>query len=64
MARALKFRIKEEEELYYLCSEKKGTDQLHGSVQLICAFVFAYAKIRFSHDVTYIRQNDFFVVNT
>ena len=28
MARGLKFRIKKEEELYYLCSENKGADQL------------------------------------
>ena len=30
MARGLKFRIQEVEELYYLCSENKGVDQLHG----------------------------------
>ena len=30
MARSLKFRIKKEEELYYLSSENKGADQLHG----------------------------------
>ena len=29
-ARSLKFRIKEEEERYYLCSENKGADQLCG----------------------------------
>ena len=28
MVRGLKFRIYEVEELYYLCSENKGTDQL------------------------------------
>ena len=28
-ARNLKFRILEEEKLYYPCSENKGTDQLH-----------------------------------
>ena len=34
-----------EDGLYYPCSENKGADQLHGyRVQLICAFVFAYAK--------------------
>ena len=27
-ARSLKFRIEEEEEVYYPCSENKGTDQL------------------------------------
>ena len=57
MARGLKFGIKEVEGLYYLCSENKGAVQLHGMhctaaqyVQLICAFVFAYSKGRFSHD--------------
>ena len=30
--------------MYHLCSENNGT------AQLICIFVFAYAKIRFSHD--------------
>ena len=33
--------------MYYLCSENKGTD-------LICAFVFAYVKIRFSYTYMYI----------
>ena len=30
----------------YLCSENKGA----ATAQLICAFVFTYAKHRFSHD--------------
>ena len=30
MARGLKFRIQEVEELYDPCSENKGADQLHG----------------------------------
>ena len=30
MARGLKFRIKEVEGLYHLCSENKGADQLRG----------------------------------
>ena len=50
MARGLKFRIYEEEGLYYLCSENKGTDKL----QLICIFVFAKAKSQFSHDAAHI----------
>ena len=47
--------------MYYLCSKNKGADQLLSyraagnlttdSAQLICPFVFAYAKNRFSHDV-------------
>ena len=62
MARGLKFRIKEVEVWYYLCSENKGADQLCGyreansfavPVNLICVFVFAYAKIRFSYDAAH-----------
>ena len=34
------------EGLFCQCSENKGADQLQG----YRAFVFAYAKIRFSHD--------------
>ena len=30
MARGLKFRVEEEEGLYYSCSENKGADQLRG----------------------------------
>ena len=41
MARGLKFRIVEG--LYHLCSDNKGAD-------LICVFVFTYAKCWFSHD--------------
>ena len=47
MARGMKFRILEVEGLYYLCGEDKGTGQL------ICTFVFAYAKSRFSHDAAH-----------
>ena len=36
--------------MYYLCSEKKGADPKNG--QRICAFVFAHAKSRFSHEAT------------
>ena len=42
MARGLKFLLYEDEGLYYLCSENKG------------AFVFAYAKKRFSQDAAQI----------
>ena len=48
MARGLKFCIKEVEELYYLWSKNIGADQL--TAKLICIFVFAYAKSRFSHN--------------
>ena len=45
MARGLELWIWEVEGLYYLWSENKG------AAQLICTFVFAYAKNRFSHEV-------------
>ena len=40
MATGLKFRIKELEGLYYLCSESKGADQLRGyrEVDLLICF--------------------------
>ena len=52
----------EVEEFYYLCSENKGAEQLHCdsaadctvTAQLICTFVFTYAKTRFSHDAAHI----------
>ena len=40
--------------MYYLCSGNKGADQF---AQLICAFVFAYAKSRFSHDATHLKEH-------
>ena len=54
MARGLKFLILDVEgyNLTYLCSENKDTDQLCSYGQLICDFVFAYAKSRFPHDET------------
>ena len=61
--RDLQFLIYEVEGLYYLCGENKGADQLADQLrgyraaavtgQTICAFVFAYAKSRFSHDVAH-----------
>ena len=52
IARGLKFRIKEVKGLYYLCSENKGADSFGIAAQLICGFVFAYAKSSSSHDST------------
>ena len=54
MARGLKFQIQKIEGLYYPCSENKGADQV--TAQLICIFVFAYAKSRFSHDTAHIKN--------
>ena len=50
MARGWKFWIEKVEEFYYLCSKNKGADEVPVTVKLICAFVFAYTKCRFSHD--------------
>ena len=48
MARGLKLWMHDVEGLFYLCSKMKGTNQLRLTTQLICAFVFTYAKNRFS----------------
>ena len=40
--------------MHYLCSKNKGADQLHG----YRVFVFAYAKIRFSHDAALLIHNN------
>ena len=40
MARSFKFLIKEEEELYYICSENKVTDQLRGNLAADLCFCF------------------------
>ena len=40
----------EEEGLYFLCSKNKGANQLSSYRQLICTFIFTYAKSRFPHD--------------
>ena len=45
------------EELYYLCSENKGADQLLGYREADLLFVFAYAKCWFSHDAAQIILN-------
>ena len=53
MARGLKFLNSRVKGLYYVCSEKKGPDQLHGyqlQVADLRLFVFAYLKSKFFHD--------------
>ena len=54
MARGLKFQIWEEDGLFYLRSKTKGVISCTFSAQLICAFIFASAKYRFSHDTAHI----------
>ena len=58
MARGLKIWIEEVEGLYFPCSENKGADQLRVTAKLICVFVFAYAKNRFSHDEARVMKMD------
>ena len=54
----INIQIEEEEGLYYLYSKNKGAEQLHDhcavTVQLICTYVFAYAKSRFSQEAAII----------
>ena len=53
MARGLKFRIKEVEGLYYLCSKNKGADQLRSYRAADLCLRFTYAKNGFSHDAAH-----------
>ena len=46
-----KFWIFEVEGLYYVAKTKALI-----TVQLICVFIFAYAKSRFSHDTAHLKQ--------
>ena len=45
MARGLKFRNKEEEGLYYPCSENKGADQLRGYREADLRLCFRICKM-------------------
>ena len=52
IARSLKFRMTEEEGLYYPCSEKKKAQfSFAVTAKLICAFVFDQAFCKFSYVV-------------
>ena len=44
-ARSLKFRMYEEEELYYLCSENKGADQLRGYREVDLRLCFRICRL-------------------
>ena len=50
MARGLKFLIYEVEGLIIYSTKSKALISCANPAQLICVFVFAYAKSRFSHD--------------
>ena len=50
IARSFKFRMKEDERLYYPCSENKSADQFSGYPKAaVLDFVFAYADCWFSY---------------
>ena len=55
MVRSMKFQNKEVNELYYV-AKTKGPMSCAVTAQLIRIFVFAYAKIRFSHDADHISR--------
>ena len=55
MVRGFNIGIKEVEVLYYLYVVKtKALISCEATAQLICVFVFAYTKSRFSHDTAHI----------
>ena len=56
MARGLEFRNPERGGivLYLRVAETKALISFAVTAKLICVFVFAYTKIRFSHDATHI----------
>ena len=45
IARSCKFRMKEEEELYYQCSENKGADKLRGYREVDLRICFRICKL-------------------
>ena len=56
-ARSFKFRMKEEEGLYYPCSENKGADQLRGHREADLRLCFRiYADCLFSHAAAHIMK--------
>ena len=57
MARALNFQISGVEGLYCLCSENKGTDQLHGYRTADLRLCFHICKKQISYDAAQIEQH-------
>ena len=55
MVRSLKFRIYEEERLYYLVAKTKALISFAVTAKLICAFVFAYAQCWFYHAAAHLK---------
>ena len=54
MVRGLKIRIQVVEDCTIYAAKTKALISCEVTVQLICVFVFTYAKSRFSHDVAHI----------
>ena len=54
MARGLKFQSWKVEGLYYLCSENKGADQLHGYCAADLHLCFCICKNSVSHKTAHI----------
>ena len=55
-ARSLKFRISEEEELYYPCSENKDADQLRGNREADLRLCFRICRFWFSREAAQIQH--------
>ena len=63
IARGLTFCIKEVEKLYYV-AKTKAQISFAVTAKLICVFVFAYAKSRFSHDEALMKQSGTDMIST
>ena len=57
-ARSLKFWVKVEEILYYLCSEQKGADQLRSDCEADLRLCFSPMQSLFSHAATQIETSN------
>ena len=53
-ARGLKIRIKEKRDCTFNVAKTKALISFAVTAKLMCVFVFAYAKSRFSYDVAHI----------
>ena len=61
MARDWKFWIQKVENLYYLCSENKGADQLLSYCESAPLFSHNYADCWFSHDLAHMSRKSSFL---
>ena len=63
-ARSLKFRVQEEDELYYPCSENKDADQLCSYCRADVRLCYRIGKLRFSHYAAHYYRLLFILCNT